>query len=143
MKKFLFLLAFMPLVLICILSLAGCSRDMNGVLYSKYPIVNRAYRTYADSLGNYTVFWFESNGNCKKEVLNFGNSVKIENNYSYWMERETFITQGIVTKDSIIYMDSLFVRAEMRDNGETDTTYRGCFYDTYITLQSDMLIRYR
>ena len=117
---------------------AGCSRDMNGVLYSEYSIVDRAYRTYSDSLGNYTVFGFESNGKCRREVLNFGNSVKIENNYSYRMERDTFI----VKKDSVIYRDSLFINEEMRNNRDV-STYRGCFYDTFITLQSDTLIRHR
>ncbi|GEM_PF-6836109 len=128
--------------LFAVMFLVGCSRDRNGVLYSQYPIVNRAYRTYSDSLGNYTVFWFESNGNCKREVLNFGNSVKIETNYSYWMERDTFIIEGILRKDSIIYKDSLFINEEMRNNGDA-STYRGCFYDTFITLQSDTLIRHR
>lgn len=134
----------LPIFFLFLLAMMGCHRDRNGVLYSEYPIIDRAYRTYADSLGNYTVFWFESNGSCKKEVLHFGNTLNIENNYSYWMERDTFVTKSIATamQDSVIYRDSLFVKQESGESQETHV-YRGCFYDTFIVLQSDTLIRHR
>lgn len=61
----------LPIFFLFLLAMMGCHRDRNGVLYSEYPIIDRAYRTYADSLGNYTVFWFESNGSCKKKSVAF------------------------------------------------------------------------
>lgn len=138
MKRVLFLFILAALMI-------GCGRDANGVLYSEYPIVNRAYRTYPDSLGNYTVFWFENSGFCRKETKNLGNSISIENNYSYWMTMDTVIAKSstiTAARDSVIFKDSLFVKYEIKD-GVNVRIYRGCFYDTFIVLQSDTLIRYR
>lgn len=94
----------------------GCGRDANGVLYSEYPITK-----------------------------NLGNAISIENNYSYWMTRDTVIAKSstiTAARDSVIFIDSLFVKRDIKD-GVNVCVYRGCFHDTFIVLQSDTLIRQR
>ena len=83
MKKFLFLLAFMPLVL------GGCE-DKNGIKYADYPIAGKSYKHIVGSESKYyDIYVFSKNGRCRADgYINYKFIGSIDD-YRYWMEGDS------------------------------------------------------